>query len=263
MEEDDEEGFSVRRRRNKKHSAVFDENGDESISESDEVSLSRCIRPHAIDSDKDQVHTKKINAKQIIKTARTVSSASESGGEEIEFTHKPRRPRNKRMVISDEDEDESARLRSKSFTKKIRFQKKATNAKHKQVKNEETSSESDVTHCKNEATDMLCTTSTNVDLGDPENMSSEEESVLKYKKVGNGDQSRNQNTTPINDQSCDRGKQSRSSTRLKEKLEMKGSMKLPERRKILDQIEDFTPQKDNFKKRRTEPRKLINSFFKE
>ena len=263
--EDDEEGFSVGRRANKKHSAVFGVKGDESSSESDEVSLSRRIRSRrAIDnSDKDQAHTKKVNVKRIRQIARTVFSTSESGSEEVESTHNARRPRSKRMIISDEDEGESAWLMSKGVTKKISFQKKVTNTDHKQMGNEETSSESDNAHCKNEATDMLATMSTHAVSGDTENMSSEEEGMLKYKRLCKEEKSRNQTTTPINDKSCDRGKQTRSSTRLKEKLEMKGSMKLPERRKILDKIEDSTPQKDSFKNRRTEPRKLINSFFKE
>ena len=93
--------------------------------------------------------------------------------------------------------------------------------------------------------------------------SEEKDNVSEYNEIEQEISAKTNMATPNNIALSYSEQKTRSSTRLRKKLEMKGSMKLPERSKCLDQIESYTPEKDFSRKRKIEPRKLVNNFFKE
>ena len=69
--------------------------------------------------------------------------------------------------------------------------------------------------------------------------------------------------TPENHEDTTVNKGRRSSIRVKQKLNSRGSFKMPDRKKILDSIEDYYPEKEFVLKRRLSPKRLANNFLKE
>lgn len=70
--------------------------------------------------------------------------------------------------------------------------------------------------------------------------------------------------TPVTEKTNEHETLTRSSARLRKKLAMKGSLELPSRRTILDEIEPCNPERGFSNQRRiTKPRTLVNDFFKE
>ena len=69
--------------------------------------------------------------------------------------------------------------------------------------------------------------------------------------------------TPENHEETTVHKGRRSSIRVKQKLNSRGSFKMPDRKKILDSIEDYSPEKELVLKRRLSPKRLANNFLKE
>jgi len=193
--------------------------------------------------------------KRIQGTNKATAALSDSGSEYNQnSTHYTvKQCSHKKMLLSSSDEDgPNLDLDSQPSTKKRTSRDKSGRGKktHKKATRVELA-DSDLS-----PEDGQIDTDDSMVAGD-------EEALLENDGKPKEAQNSNQLRTPINSKSCDNGKQTRSSTRLRLKQDRKGSMKLPERREILDKIPDVTPENDGRKRPKVEPRRLINNFFKE
>ena len=188
-------------------------------------------------------------------TNKATAVLSDSGSEDKQISNHctVRRYSHRKMLLSSSDEDgPSLDLDSQPSTKKVTLQDESIRRKGTLKKNIRADLAGSDVIFEDDQID-----------NDDSMIAGEEETLLENDGKPNEAQNSNQLRTPINKKSYEDGKQTRSSTRLKIKQERKGSMKLPERREILDKIPDVTPEKDGRKRPKVEPRRLINNFFKE
>lgn len=87
-----------------------------------------------------------------------------------------------------------------------------------------------------------------------------QDAEMTPKKESNDD---SEMKTPENYEHTTVSKGRRSSTRVRQIQNSRGSFKMPDRKKILDSIEDYCPEKEFVLKRRLSPKRLANNFLKE